>query len=267
MGEIYISAFTADFRRYDELMDWIRSYPGLTLGAEMAVAWITPDFYDLLEPQIPRFRGMPITLHGPFMEMCPLPGSEEEEKLTRQLELSCELYRRLDARSIVLHTHLRKDATRDRVCEILNRWIPQMTAQGMAVTVENVGYPSKGNALFTQEEFIRLFDDLPEETGCLIDLGHAMLNGWDIPALIRTMGTKIRGYHIHTNDGVKDTHIPIHAPGSILSVEEMDELLRTMGEVTPDAHLILEYAARPEVTKELLHRDIGHIARLCGVQA
>ena len=66
---------------------------------------------------------------------------------------------------------------------------------------------------------------------------------------------------------MKDTHIPIHAPGSILSVEEMAELLRTMGEVTPDAHLILEYAARPEVTKELLHRDIGHIARLCGVQA
>jgi len=265
MGEIYISAFTADFRHYDSLMDWIATFPELTIGAEMAVAWITPDFYDLLESQIPRFREVPVTLHGPFMEMCPVPGSETEEILTRQLELSCELYRRLNARSIVLHTHLRADADRERVCEILNRWIPKMTEQGMSVTVENVGYPGKGNALFTQEEFIRLFEDLPEETGCLIDLGHAMLNGWDIPGLIRAMGTKIRGYHIHTNDGVKDSHIPIHAPGSILSRDEMDEVLRTMGEVTPDTHLILEYAPRENITKELLHRDIRHIAKVCGL--
>ena len=265
MGEIYISAFTADFRHYDRLMDWITSFRELPIGAEMAVAWITPDFYDLLEPQIPRFRGVPITLHGPFMEMCPEPGSKTEEMLNSQLELSCELYRRLDARSIVLHTHLGGGATGQRVREVLNRWIPCMTARGMAVTVENVGYPGKNNAIFTQEEFIRLFDDLPEKTGCLIDLGHAMLNGWDIPGLIRTMGTKIRGYHIHTNDGVKDSHIPIHAPGSILSVEEMDELLKVMGEVTPDAHLILEYAPRENITRELLHRDIRHIANLCGL--
>lgn len=265
MGEIYISAFTADFRHYDSLMDWISTFPGLTVGAEMAVAWITPDFYDLLEPQIPRFRNVPITLHGPFMEMCPIAGSETEDALNQQLQLSCELYHRLNARSIVLHTHLRADADRQRICDVLNCWIPKMTAQGMSVTVENVGYPAKGNALFSQEEFVRLFDDLPEEAGCLIDLGHAMLNGWDIPRLIRTMGTKIRGYHIHSNNGQKDSHVPIHDPSSLMPPEEMDDLLRVMGEVTPDAHLILEYAPGSHVTKELLHRDIRHVAQLCGL--
>ena len=265
MGEIYISAFTADFRHYDDLWDWMHAEPDLTVGAELAVAWITPDFYQLLEPQIDRFKEVPVTLHGPFMEMCPEKGSETEAALERQLELSCELYRRLNARSIVLHTHLRPDAKKSQVGEVLNRWIPRMTARGMAVTVENVGYPAKGNALFTQEEFIRLFDDLPEEAGCLIDLGHALLNGWDIPALIRAMGTKIKGYHIHSNDGQKDSHVPIHHDSSVLTAAQMDEILRTIGEVTPDAHLILEYAPREYITKELLQRDIRHIATLCGV--
>ena len=263
MGDLYISAFTADFRHYDALWDWIHCDPALTVGAELAVAWVTPDFYELLEPQIPRFREVPVTLHGPFMEMCPEKGSPVEDALEKQLQLSCELYHRLNARSIVLHTHLRAGAEKQQVLEVLNRWIPKMTGQGMAVTVENVGYPAKGNALFTQEEFIRLFDALPDEAGCLIDLGHAMLNRWDIPALIRAMGTKIKGYHIHTNDGEHDSHIPIHDSRSAVSVAEMDEILRTVGEVTPDAHLILEYAPRDHITKELLHKDLCHIAALC----
>ena len=263
MGALYISAFTADFRHYDDLWDWMHCAPELSVGAELAVAWITPDFYELMEPQIPRFREVPVTLHGPFMEMCPEAGSQQEAVLEQQLELSCQLYRRLNARSIVLHTHLRPDAPVQRMQEILSRWINRMTALGMDVTVENVGYPGKGNAVFTQEAFIRLFDSLPEEAGCLIDLGHAMLNGWDIPQLIRTMGTKIKGYHIHTNDGIKDSHIPIHYSGSVLSAEQMDEILRTIGQVTPDAHLILEYAPREYITKELLRQDLRHIAALC----
>lgn len=71
MGQLYISAFTADFRHYDDLWDWIHSDPEISVGAELAVAWHTPDFDALLEPQIPRFREVPVTLHGPFMEMCP----------------------------------------------------------------------------------------------------------------------------------------------------------------------------------------------------
>lgn len=271
MAEIYISAFTADFRHYDDLADWIAAFPELPIGAEMAVAWITPDFYELLEPQIPKFRELPITLHGPFMEMCTRPGSEEEQILHRQLELSCELYRRFDAKSIVLHTHSRglpgedPAETRNRVVQVLNHWIPVMTARGMAVTVENVGYPGKHNAFYTQEQFVQLFGELPEETGCLIDLGHALLNGWDIPGLIRRMGKKIRGYHIHTNDGISDSHIPIYAPGSILSREKMDEILHTIADVTPDAHLILEYSPNCGVTKEILHQDIRAIASVCGL--
>ena len=264
MGKLYISAFTADFRRYDDLWDWMHCDPALDVGAELAVAWHSPDFYELMEPQLPRYRDVSVTLHGPFMEMCPEPGSEEEARLEQQLQRSCQLYKQLDACSIVLHTHLRPGAQVERVLDVLNRWIPRMTAQGMAVTVENVGYPAKGNALFSQEEFIRLFEKLPEEAGCLIDLGHAILNDWDIPALIRAMGTKIKGYHIHTNDGKGDSHIPIHDSRSILSVAQMDEILRAIGQITPDAHLILEYAPRDYITKELLQTDMRHIAALCG---
>ena len=271
MAEIYISAFTADFRHYDALSDWIGSFPELPIGAEMAVAWNSPDFYDLLEAQIPRFRELPITLHGPFMEMCTRPGSDQEQLLHSQLRFSCELYRRLNARSIVLHTHHgpfaagEQDWARQRVEQVLNEWVPIMTGLGMSVTVENVGYPGKGNALYTQEQFCELFRRLPARTGCLIDIGHAILNGWDIPGLIRRLGTKIRGYHIHTNDGAEDSHIPIYAPDSCLTREEMDDILRTMAEVTPEAHLIFEYSPKCGVTRELIHRDIRAVAGIYGL--
>ena len=81
MADIYISAFTADFRHYDDLTDWIDSFQALTVGAELAVAWNSPDFYELLEPMIPLYRERPVTLHGPFIEMCTEPGSEAETEL------------------------------------------------------------------------------------------------------------------------------------------------------------------------------------------
>lgn len=268
MGEFYISAFTADFSDYAALECWAREYPGGPVGVELAADWAAPGFYERLEENLYRFRDLPVTLHGPFVEMCTQPGSEAERIANRQLENSCALYYRMNARSIVLHTHLRGTApdrqewARERVGQVLAHWIRRMTGEGMSVTVENVGYPQGGSTLFDQERFIGLFDRLPQEAGCLIDVGHAILNGWDIPDCIRRMGTRIRGYHIHTNDGSHDSHLPIYDQASVYSKEQMDSLLRTIWEVTPQAHLILEYSPRVRVTKERLHADMVEIANL-----
>lgn len=117
-----------------------------------------------------------------------------------------------------------------------------MIDEGIHVTVENVGYPKKNSVLFDQEQFVALFDRLPQEVGCLIDTGHAMLNRWDIPALIRRMGTRIKGYHLNNNDGFHDSHYPIYDPEGFCSHQEMDDILRAIAQYTPQAHLVLEYA-------------------------
>ena len=63
--------------------------------------------------------------------------------------------------------------------------------EGIRLTVENVGYPLKQNVLFNQEEYIQLIKRLPQSVGALIDTGHAMANGWDIPELVEVLGDRI----------------------------------------------------------------------------
>ena len=169
---------------------------------------------------------------------------------------------------MVLHTHedpvpagQEAEARRTVVRSLLRR-AELLGGRGVSMTVENVGYPKKGNVLFDEEQFTALFDELPPEVGCLIDIGHAMLNDWDIPGLIRRLGTRIRGYHLNANDGVGDLHLPISSEASFCTPEQMDHILRTIGQVTPQAHLVLEYAPDPRLTRELIYGDVWRVAGL-----
>ena len=100
--------------------------------------------------------------------------------------------------------------------------------------------------------------------GCLVDIGHALLNGWDMENLIRTLGTRIWGYHLNQNDGRKDLHFPIYAPRGICSPGRMDEILKTIARCSPEADLILEYAPGPKISREGLLADIRRVSRICG---
>lgn len=169
---------------------------------------------------------------------------------------------------MVMHTHegsfpaQEGDRWRARSLEVLLDWTRRMIDEGIHVTVENVGYPKKNSVLFDQEQFVALFDRLPQEVGCLIDTGHAMLNRWDIPALIRRMGTRIKGYHLNNNDGFHDSHYPIYDPEGFCSHQEMDDILRAIAQYTPQAHLVLEYAPDGRATMPVIHSDIRRVVQI-----
>ncbi len=267
MNPLYLSTFNVDFRDYDRLLHWMDGYTA-PLGAELAACWFAEGHEERMLSYLPSLKQAPITIHGPFIEMCTRPGSEAEEKVNRELQWSCELYRMSGAKSIVLHTHAGpvapgdREEARSRVKEVLNHWIPRMQDLGMDVCVENVGYPASGSDLFSREEFLRLFDALPQDAGCLIDTGHAFLNHWDVPDLIRTMGTKICGYHLNNNDGHHDVHYSIFDARGVCPRQEMEEILRTLGAVTPDAHVILEYNPTHPITDEVLFEELDRVREL-----
>lgn len=104
---------------------------------------------------------------------------------------------------------------------------------GIELAVENVGF--REHALFDQEEFVRLFEEIPEITA-LVDVGHAHINGWDIPLLIRQLGTRLSALHLHDNDGYDDLHQPV-GEGTIVW-EPIWEALR---ELNHGYRAILEY--------------------------
>ena len=268
MRPIYLSTYCVAFQDYPWLERCIRSFPDFPLGVEFATSWTTPEFDRKLEEQIPVFAGVPVTLHAPFIEACTVPGSPEERWMEENFLRACRLYPRFGATSMVMHTHEgafpagELDRWRQRSLEVLLDWTGRMERMGISVTVENVGYPARGNVLFDLEQFEELFRQLPPSVGCLIDTGHALLNGWDIPALIRRMGGRIRGYHLNNNDGLHDSHLPLYDPAGCCPPEEMDAILRAIARHTPQAHLILEYAPGERITRERIHGDARRVARI-----
>lgn len=266
---IYISTLCIKFQDYEWLKTCLDDFHDFPVGLEHATWWgLQPELPELLDEKKSMFYGMPTTIHAPFHEICNKPGSPGEQEMIETFDRACRVYHECGATSMVMHTnesHFQeadRPAMRERSKEMILFWHERFKAQGIHMTVENVGFPKKDNLLFDYDHFIQLFSELPEDIGCLIDTGHAMLNDWDILALIKTLGPRIRGYHLNNNDGVNDAHYPTFAPDGYLSPEKMEEIVAAIAQYSPDADLILEYMFGDRITEEQMHSDIRRVARI-----
>lgn len=266
---IYISTLCINFKDYAWLKDCIDTFTEFPVGVEHGTWWeLQPELPDVLDENKPLFYGTPTTIHAPFHEICNQSGSPEEEEMLAVFDRACRVYHECGATSMVMHTNEfsfpaeQRAAMREKAKEMILFWYEKFKAQGIRLTVENVGYPKKDNLLFDYDQFIELFQELPEEIGCLIDTGHAMLNDWDMVKLIKTLGSRIRGYHLNNNDGIHDAHYPTFDPNGYLSPEKMEEIVATIAQYSPDADLILEYMFGDKITTEQMHEDIRRIARI-----
>ena len=265
MKTIYLSSFCVDFRDYEKLEEFLRCGGDLQLGVELGTSWKHPDFDEMLEAQIERFRHVPVTLHSPFVETCNEPGSDGERHMKSMFEKACRWYHLFGATSMVMHTHQnvflpeQRSEKQRRSEEVILQTAEWAVREGISLTVENVGYPLKKNVLFDQVEYTQLMLRLPESVGALIDTGHAMANGWDIPGLVETLGDRIRGYHLHNTDDSHDLHRPMYEAGWYYSAEQMDALLRCIHRFSPEADLILEYAPGPHICGELFDSELNRM--------
>lgn len=268
-AKIYISTLCINFQEYDWLKKCLDRFTDFPVGVEHGTWWVLqPELPKLLDEKKGLFYGRPTTIHAPFHEICNAPGSDEEQEMKDTFLNACRVYHECSATSMVMHTNelsfpvRQRPAMREKSREMILYWHEEFTKQGIPMTVENVGYPKKDNLLFNYEEFIQLFSKLPEDIGCLIDTGHAMLNDWDIVGLIKILGPRIRGYHLNNNDGHGDIHLPTFDPEGYYSPEKMEEVVAAIAKYSPDADLILEYAAGPRITEKQLHDDIRRVARI-----
>ena len=266
---IYISTLCIKFQDYEWLKTCLDDFHDFPVGLEHATWWgLQPELPELLDEKKSMFYGMPTTIHAPFHEICNKPGSPEEQEMIETFDRACRVYHECGATSMVMRTNeshfpeADRPAMRERSKEMILFWHERFKAQGIHMTVENVGFPKKDNLLFDYDHFIQLFSELPEDIGCLIDTGHAMLNDWAIPALIKPLGPRIRGYHLNNNDGVNDAHYPTFAPDGYLSPEKMEEIVAAIAQYSPDADLILEYMFGDRITEEQMHSDIRRVARI-----
>ena len=114
--------------------------------------------------------------------------------------------------------------------------------------VENVGFCKSHNMVFDQESYMDLFLS-GGAFYSLVDIGHAHINGWDVPALLRRLSGRIRGIHVHDNDGASDRHLPVFR-GNIA----WEGVFNALRDLPGDLLEILEYG--PDTAWEEILRGI-----------
>ena len=88
--------------------------------------------------------------------------------------------------------------------------------QGVLLGIENLmKYPFAYPYFYSwiAEDHAALIDALDSPAVCAVwDFGHANLVDTDHAARLRTLGSRIKGTHVHNNDGIEDCHFPPFLP-------------------------------------------------------
>ncbi|MBM7646029.1 sugar phosphate isomerase/epimerase [Scopulibacillus daqui] len=135
-----------------------------------------------------------------------------------------------------------KAIARKRAEEYIGRLCQVAKPLGVKLAIENVGY--NGTSIFTEDEFAAFLDETDDIAGYLIDTGHAHLNQWNIPEMIRCTNSRLFGVHIHDNSGDRDDHLPI-GEGTL----DWRPIFNELENVNPNCQLILEYAPGTKLEK------------------
>ena len=261
MHSIINAAYCAHFRDFDLLLDVAHA---TGTGIELGLFFELPELMAELNAARERFRNTLITLHGPMdVEAASAPGTLESARFEDWWKRAFEVYHRFEAQSIVLHTHkmhgidpAERDRLRGYAAENIQKVGQLAVEQAVRLTVENVGLKPNGGVLFDEDQFISLFDSLPPQVGCLIDVGHALINRWDLFHVLYRLNSRIFSFHLHNNNGVDDSHRPLFEAGNHYMPGEMEALLALTSRFCPDADWIAEYAPGEHISREMLKQDL-----------
>lgn len=211
-------------------MYYISTYPlaGRKLvefAAEIQLSGLNDIGFELFYDNIPFYEakyyehflhGIKLGMHCPMEGCCllSLKGSLEFEYTLEKHKACFEIAQGLGAEYVVVHTNSLSPRSAEEIA-VQKALLPErmaMTADiakeyGLRIAVENVGFGYNSSLVADMGDFTALAEN--PELDFLIDTGHAHANGWDIPALVETLGDRIAGFHFHDNDGASDSHFPI----------------------------------------------------------
>lgn len=208
------------------------------LGVEIFYEYGSRDMWSSFLDALPGRR---FSIHAPFA-FVDIAEDCDEEKLFDVLRRPFDMYHKYNGEFYVLHTYgdgehgedeLHREAARSRAAERLSRFNEICIAEGVTLGAENLC--SGARPLFDQQQFLRLFHDIPG-LRCVLDVGHAIVTGMDIGAVQRTLRERICAYHLHNNDGVHDLHNRLRE-----GVFDWTDFAKNCAQYTPGAAGVLEY--------------------------
>ncbi len=141
---------------------------------------------------------------------------------------------------VVVHTNEAFDGDKVTLRQLVKSRLKEILALAatyhVQVLIENVGLYNKHSLLYDQPEFLELLTDLPE-ADALFDVGHAHINGWNLPEIVHALGNRLKACHLHDNQGALDEHLPI-GEGNI----EWKPFFESIQASAPTATMVFEYA-------------------------
>ena len=78
----------------------------------------------------------------------------------------------------------------------------------------------------------------------IVDIGHGNITQWDMPKLIKGLGSRLKAFHINDNDGERDIHLAIYE-GNV----PWSEIFTAIKEEGRPYDLILEYNVNTDLRK------------------
>ena len=214
------------------------------LGVEIFFEWGGETYWRLVLDTVMRGRKGPFSIHAPFQgRAVDMSLTEDEKWLFDYLREPFDLYHRYGAEGYVVHmngpypaepTAQERTERLKRVEDRLARFNDLCNREGVTMLVENLAF-SHGATLCGQKEFLEVFAHTPA-LNCIVDTGHAALAGIDIYEVQRTLGSRLKAYHVHDNDGRTDGHQRICS--GVIDWQRFGEGAR---KYTPDANFVMEY--------------------------
>lgn len=211
------------------------------------------------EEQVRQLKGsaVPFTVHPPAWDVnvaAPIRALREAGATLNKMSL--ELCKELGAKQMVYHpgyydsdSAFSKSRARNFSYGLLEELVDMAKPLGVTLAFENIAGPAA--TLFDQEEFIHALDHVDPCVKYLLDVGHAHMNGWDIPYVIDALADRLCGLHLHDNDGKGDAHLPI-GKGTIPWMN----VFQSMKKISPECIFILEYATNTPLSALAEGRDL-----------
>lgn len=254
---IFVSSLIQGMHHMEELSQWINTKPAPDLGVELIAFTHNKDYWKRLIDVLDSIE-VPVSFHGPYVgvEATSKPHTKEYDNLIHSYESVFDLAASYKVEHVVFHyTQVGVESgNRKQIQEVCRNNIGQIldlaNQYKVNLLIENLPFPAKGEPLMTQGDYESLFDEYPLANS-IIDVGHVNITGFDLKHFLENYGNRVKAYHFHNNDGIKDQHNRI--TDGTFSFENFAPLYH---KYTPKCNVVLEYEPHTRLSQEELLADI-----------
>ncbi len=249
----FISDLIVGTEHFAEFADWVNGVNEPDFGIEFTAFTHDESYWQALAAKVPQMK-CPLTFHGPYVKIEATSdiGSPENKWLMESYQKVFSLAKRNQVRHIVFH-YSQLQFEQEEIAQkqknaywVMERLTALASQMGLNFVIENLCKQKNKNHLFTNEEYFRIFENIPSAVS-LIDIGHANVNGLDIERFLAMYGKRVKGFHVHNNDGMTDQHLDYHN-----GTADIRAIMHWAGKYTEDADIVIEY----EPHERLSHAEL-----------